>query len=84
MRPDCEMARKAAPKAIDEEMMVDVALEDVIFWLMFGSDLSIRGSMFGCMSGGDDLVRCWDRTHVGLCADACSLAAEMTHTWYAV
>ena len=26
-RPDCERARKAVPKAIDDEMIVDEALE---------------------------------------------------------
>ena len=69
------------PKAIDEEIMLDVALECVIFWLMFGSGLCICGSMSGRVSDDDDdLVNCWDETHVGLCAYACLLAAEMTHT----
>ena len=49
-------------------------------WLMFELGLYICGSMFGCVPGGDDLARCWDRTHVGLCADVCPIAAEMTHT----
>ena len=78
-RPDCERARKAVPKAIDEDIMLDVALECVIFWLMFGSGLYICESLFGCVSGGDDLVRCWDKTNVDLCAYICLLAAEMTH-----
>ena len=67
------------PKAIDEEMMFDVALECMMFWLLFESGLCICGTVSGCVPDGDDLVRCWDKTHVGLCAYACLLAAEMTH-----
>ena len=38
-RPDCERARKAVPNAIDGEMMVDVALDCMMVWLMLGFGL---------------------------------------------
>ena len=67
------------PKAIDEEIMLDVALECMICWSMFECDLRISGSMSGCVPD-DDSVKCWDTSRVELYAYACLLAAEMTHT----
>ena len=70
-RPDCERARKAVPKAIDDEMIVDEALEWVVFWLMLKLGLYVCGSVCGCLPDGADLVRCWDEAHVGLCVCIC-------------